>query len=497
MRYMSTRDVALRISPSQGILQGISQEGGLLVPEQLPHVELDLDRLKDMDYRELALHIMHPFFTDFDREELRDRIHRAYDDKFSHPEIAPLVKVGDQYFLELFHGPTLAFKDMALSILPHLLVGALKHLDMDKQVLILTATSGDTGKAALEGFSNVEKIRIMVFYPQDGVSEIQKRQMITHGSDNSMVVGIHGNFDDAQNGVKELFNNADLRHRLTERNILLSSANSINIGRLVPQIVYYFYGYAQLLKNNEIAKGESINVVVPTGNFGNILAAYYAKGMGLPIHRLICASNENNVLTDFFHTGNYSIKRPFRMTSSPSMDILISSNLERLLFEISGRDDHLIKKLIRQLQSRGEYSIEGEMLERLEDFYAGFAKEEDVFKEISQLFQRENYLMDPHTAVAYRVYQDYRNSTQDPTKTVIASTASPFKFGRSVCHALGLEQPEDDFALLEVLSKATGLDIPQGIKDLEHRSILHPYTCHKDEMEKMLEDFIREEEGHD
>lgn len=491
MNYISTRNKNLKITPCQAILQGISEDGGLFLPEKIPTLKETFHQLVSMDYKDLAFTIMKYFFTDFEEKELRNCIEKAYDDKFDTPFIAPVVKKSDVYFLELFHGPTLAFKDMALSILPHLLMTALNQQKSNKEILILTATSGDTGKAALEGFSNIDSIKIMVFYPQKGVSEIQKRQMITHEGDNTRVIGIEGNFDDAQSGVKKLFHDPKLREKLEQNNILLSSANSINIGRLVPQIVYYFHGYLSLLKNDEIHFGENINVVVPTGNFGNILAAYYAKKMGLPIHKLICASNENNVLTDFFQRGEYNINRPFKMTISPSMDILISSNLERLLFEISGGNDLLTQKLISSLQSKGTYTITKSMKEKLEDFYGEFAQEKEVYESISKFFQNTGYVMDPHTAVAYQVYKKYQGETKDNTKTLIASTASPFKFGKSVGKALGLKLAEDDFEMLSEISEVAKLEIPKNIEELKNKKILHPFSCTKEQMQEMVKDFMK------
>ncbi len=490
MNYISTRNKNILKSPSQAIIQGISEDGGLFVPEEMPILKESIDQLIGKGYKDLAFTIMKYFFTDFKEEELRNCIDLAYNNKFDSEEIVPIVQRDGAFFLELFHGPTLAFKDMALSILPHLINTALKKLSIDKKILILTATSGDTGKAALEGFSDVDNIKIMVFYPQDGVSQIQKLQMLTHQGDNTSVVGINGNFDDAQNGVKNLFNDNNLKKELSDNNILLSSANSINIGRLVPQIVYYFYGYLNLLENKEIKSGEKINVVVPTGNFGNILAAYYAKSMGLPINKLICASNENNVLTDFFNTGTYDIQRDFKMTSSPSMDILISSNLERLIFEISDREDGLTKELVNDLQVRKKYKISPEMGEKLRDFYGDFAHENQVEKSIAQLFKTSAYLIDTHTSVAYSVYKDYKESTGDKSKTLIASTASPFKFGASVGKALGIKDIKDDFEMLEVLARMSNSDIPENIKDLKGKRIIHKNICQKHEMKSMVEKFI-------
>ena len=490
MNYISTRDKTISKTPCQAILQGISEDGGLFLPEKSPILKESFNELVDMNYQDLAFTIMKYFFTDFTEEELKSCIENAYDEKFDDANLVPVVKKDGLYFLELFHGPTLAFKDMALSILPHLLNIALKKLNIEKEILILTATSGDTGKAALEGFSNVKNIKIMVFYPQDGVSEIQKMQMLTHEGDNTQVVGIYGNFDDAQNGVKELFNDAQLKMDLDDKNTMLSSANSINIGRLVPQIVYYFYGYLNLLQTKEINPEEKINVVVPTGNFGNILAAYYAKKMGLPINKLICASNENNVLTDFFHTGEYNIQREFKMTSSPSMDILISSNLERLLFEISDGNDMLIKDFISDLKNNGKYTITPSMEENLKAFYGNFATEDEVLENIAKLYNSTGYVIDTHTAVAYSVYKKYQVQSKDATKTLIASTASPFKFGESVGKALGIKDLEDDFELLKKLSDIANVKVPANIANLKNKEMVHNQLCEKHEMKSMVEKFI-------
>ena len=488
MKYISTRDKTISISPSKAIIQGISKDGALFVPSSIPKVK-DIMDLKGKTYKELAYIIMNKFLTDFDPIVLKDCIDKAYDKKFSKDSIVEIAKVEDMFFLELFHGPTLAFKDMALSILPYLLKSAMKINKIGEEVVILTATSGDTGKAALEGFANIEGIKIIVFYPENGVSTIQKRQMITQEGSNAFVVGIRGNFDDAQNGVKELFNNKDFIQSIDESDYLLSSANSINIGRLIPQIVYYFYSYLTLLQQDKLESNEKINVVVPTGNFGNILAAYYGKEMGLPINKLICASNENNILSDFINTGVYDKRRKLVLTSSPSMDILISSNLERLLFHISGEDDKFVKDSMKQLSKDGFYTIENL---NLDGFYADYSTEEEVSYSINKVFKDNNYLMDPHTAVAYNVYEKYKSETKDSTKTIIVSTASPFKFGNMVASAIGIDLEEkDEFTILDELGNQSKIEVPLAIKDLKDKAIVHNNICNKEDMKEELDIFLK------
>lgn len=383
--YKSTRDAEKTVTASQAILKGLADDGGLFVPVSIPKLPVSLGELKEMTYQEIAYTVMKEFLTDFTEEELKSCIAKAYDSKFDTEEIAPLAKVEDAYYLELFHGATIAFKDMALSILPHLLTTSAKKNQVKNEIVILTATSGDTGKAALAGFADVEGTKIIVFYPKNGVSRVQELQMVTQKGDNTSVVAIHGNFDNAQSGVKAMFENKELEKELNEAGYQFSSANSINIGRLVPQVVYYVYAYAKLLQNEEIAEDEEINVVVPTGNFGNILAAYYAKNMGIPIAKLICASNENKVLYDFFQTGTYDCNREFVLTTSPSMDILISSNLERLIYKISGEDARKDTDLMTELKTKGSYAITGEMKANLADFAAGYATEEQVAKTIHDI----------------------------------------------------------------------------------------------------------------
>ena len=463
--YKSTRDAEKTVTASQAILKGLADDGGLFVPVSIPKLPVSLGELKEMTYQEIAYTVMKEFLTDFTEEELKSCIAKAYDSKFDTEEIAPLAKVEDAYYLELFHGATIAFKDMALSILPHLLTTSAKKNQAKNEIVILTATSGDTGKAALAGFADVEGTKIIVFYPKNGVSRVQELQMVTQKGDNTSVVAIHGNFDNAQSGVKAMFENKELEKELNEAGYQFSSANSINIGRLVPQVVYYVYAYAKLLQNEEIAEDEEINVVVPTGNFGNILAAYYAKNMGIPIAKLICASNENKVLYDFFQTGTYDRNREFVLTTSPSMDILISSNLERLIYKISGEDARKDTDLMTELKTKGSYAITGEMKANLADFAAGYATEEQVAKTIHDVYEDTGYVMDTHTAVAATVYKAYREDSKDDRKTVIASTASPYKFAGSVMSAIDPKyKGQDDFKLIEELQKVSGTEIPMPSK---------------------------------
>lgn len=490
--YQSTRSNMEAIQASKAILQGLSNDGGLFVPTILPKLEKTIEELSQMDYRECAYEVMKLLLTDFSEEELKTCIDNAYDDKFDTNDIAPLKKQGNAYYLELFHGPTLAFKDMALSILPYLLITSAKKNNIKEEIVILTATSGDTGKAALEGFADVEGTKIIVFYPKNGVSAIQEKQMVTQKGKNTYVVGITGNFDQAQTGVKNIFNNRELEDRLKNKGYIFSSANSINIGRLVPQIVYYVYSYAQLYKSGQIDKDEKINVVVPTGNFGNILAAYYAKGMGLPIDKLICASNENKVLFDFFSTGVYDKNREFILTTSPSMDILISSNLERLIFQLTGKDYEKTAKFMNDLSQSGKYEITGQMKEEMETFAAGYASEEETAKMIKKIYQETGYVIDTHTAVAAHVYEEYVKETGDNKKTVIASTASPYKFPVSVMEAVDTKFKDiDDFELVDELSKVSGVEIPGAVAELETAEVLHNRVCKPEEMESLVEGILK------
>lgn len=491
--YSSTRNAKEKVTASQAILKGLADDGGLFVPDRIPSLDVTIDELADMNYQETAYAVMKQFLTDFTEEELKDCIQKAYDSKFDTKEIAPLVESDGAYYLELFHGPTIAFKDMALSILPHLLITAARKNQVKNDIVILTATSGDTGKAALAGFADVKGTKIIVFYPKNGVSPIQEKQMVTQKGDNTYVVGIHGNFDQAQTGVKKMFQDKELAAQMDAAGFQLSSANSINIGRLVPQIAYYVYAYAKLYKKGEIAKDEKINVVVPTGNFGNILAAFYAKNMGLPIAKLICASNENKVLFDFFRTGTYDKNREFMLTSSPSMDILISSNLERLIYRIAGNDAAKNKELMTALTSDGAYAITEEMKEQLADFYGNYTSEAETAKVICDLYDKTGYVIDTHTAVAAGVYKKYKEETKDTeTKTVIASTASPFKFTRSVMDAIDKEKYDSmtDFELVDELSRIGHVAVPKAIEEIRTAKVLHDTVCEVAEMPEVVKKFL-------
>ena len=490
--YKSTRSNDVEVTASQAILKGLADDGGLFVPESLPALEADMDTLAGMSYQETAYEVMRQFLTDFTEEELKDCIAKAYDEKFDTKEIAPLVKKDEAYYLELFHGKTIAFKDMALSILPHLLITAARKNEVKEDIVILTATSGDTGKAALAGFADVEGTKIIVFYPKNGVSPIQEKQMVTQKGDNTFVVGIHGNFDQAQTGVKQMFSDPEMKAELFQAGYRFSSANSINIGRLVPQIVYYVYAYAKMYANGEVAKGEKINVVVPTGNFGNILAAYYAKNMGVPIDKLICASNDNKVLYDFFRTGTYDRNREFILTTSPSMDILISSNLERLIYKIAGADAAKDVTLMQNLAAEGKYEITDEMKAQLKDFYGNYASEKETAEEIAEVYKKTGYIMDTHTAVASRVYRKYVAESGDQTKTVIASTASPYKFTRSVMDAIDAEKYKGmgDFELVDALSELSGVKVPQAIEEIRTAPVLHKNVVETEDMPKIVKQFL-------
>ncbi len=489
--YKSTRNSDKTVTASEAILKGLADDGGLFVPEYIPKLDATMDELKSMTYQETAYTVMKQFLTDFTEEELKHCIDSAYDSKFDTDVIAPLVKVEDTYHLELFHGATIAFKDMALSILPHLLTTAAKKNHVDNEIVILTATSGDTGKAALAGFADVPGTKIIVFYPKGGVSRVQELQMVTQKGDNTSVVAIHGNFDNAQSGVKALFEDRELAKQLSDAGYQFSSANSINIGRLVPQVVYYVYAYAKLLENEEIVSGEEINVTVPTGNFGNILAAYYAKKMGVPIAKLICASNENKVLFDFFRTGVYDKNREFILTSSPSMDILISSNLERLIYTIAGQDAEKNAELMAQLREKGEYEITPEMKEKLSDFVGGFATEEETRETIRTTYEKTGYVMDTHTAVAAHVCAKYRADSGDSRKCLVASTASPYKFIHSVMSAINEKYADvDEFELVDELSRISGTAIPKAIEEIRNADVRHTRECDAGEMKAAVKDIL-------
>ena len=488
--YKSTRSDSVPVPASKAILMGLAEDGGLFVPTEFPALDVSLTDLAKMDYRGVAYEVMKLMLTDFTEDELKSCIRNAYGENFDDREIVPVRKADGAYFLELFHGPTIAFKDMALQILPYLLTTSARKNAEEKEIVILTATSGDTGKAAMAGFADVPGTRIMVFYPKDGVSSIQERQMVTQKGDNTRVVGIRGNFDDAQSEVKKIFGDAALREEMAEKGFAFSSANSINIGRLVPQIVYYVFAYTRLLKTGVIKEGEKINIVVPTGNFGNILAAYYGAQMGLPVGKLVCASNSNRVLFDFFTTGTYDRNRDFILTSSPSMDILISSNLERLIYHISGNSSEKTAALMKDLGEKGVYAITDEMKAGLSMFTGGYATEEETADAIRRLYNAEGYVIDPHTAVAAHVYDCFRSQTGDQTPAVIASTASPFKFENSVMRALNEPSDLPDLELADRLSDKAGVAVPEAVNVLRTAEIRHNIVCARDEMKKEVRKFL-------
>lgn len=473
MLYKSTRDSSLRVESAEAIAKGISEDGGLFVPESIPTLSMtEIQNLAPLSYGARAAQIFAKYLTDFTPEELQYCTESAYTTKaFDTESIAELAQVqGEAYLLELWHGPTCAFKDMALQILPYFLTTSVKKLHMDKKVVILVATSGDTGKAALEGFRDVPGTEIMVFYPEEGVSDMQKRQMTTQEGENVTVCAVKGNFDDCQNGVKKIFTDPEIVQAMDAHGLAFSSANSINWGRLAPQIVYYISAYVTLAEKGAIAYGDPINITVPTGNFGNILAAYYAKEMGLPVKKLICASNKNKVLTDFLRTGTYDRNREFYATISPSMDILISSNLERLLYLLTGCDDKQIQTWFTQLQTTGTYTVTPEVQAQLQEiFYGGFCDETGTKETIREMYEKQGYTCDPHTAVAVHVYQQYRQETQDETPTIIASTANPYKFSPAVLDALGKApaQITDEYSLVETLHTVSGMPVPNALASLK------------------------------
>lgn len=491
MYYKSTRDSSVNVTSAQAIAQGISKDGGLFVPSEIPEITFDdIKTMGEMSYPDRAAFVFSKFLTDFSDSEIRYCVDNAYSDKnFDTKNICELAHLFDgTYMLELWHGPTCAFKDMALQILPYLITTSSKKINLDKKVVILVATSGDTGKAALEGFKNVEGTQIMVFYPVDGVSAMQKKQMTTQEGENVSVCAISGNFDDAQNGVKAIFTDKEVENKLSENGLMFSSANSINWGRLAPQIIYYVSSYAQLVFDKEIELGEKINIVVPTGNFGNILAAYYAKKMGIPVNKLICASNSNNVLTDFLNTGVYDRNRKFYTTISPSMDILISSNLERLLYHICGEDDSQIREWFTALSENGRYEVSDAVKNILkEEFCAGYCDDMQTKACIKEQYDKYSYTCDTHTAVAVKVYEDYKVKTGDETKTVIASTASPYKFSNSVLEALGeFDSEMDEFELVDKLFETSKLEIPASLAELKDKEIRFKDTIDKTDMKNFV-----------
>ncbi|MFW5995823.1 MAG: threonine synthase [Halanaerobiaceae bacterium] len=495
MKYISTRGNYGRVDSAEAIRLGMVPKGGLFVPEIVPELSLkEILSFKDFDYRQLAARILQEFLTDFTEEEIWQCVEAAYNaENFAAPDIAPLKKLDENtYILELWHGPTAAFKDMALQLMPHLLTRAIEKGDIDKEVVILVATSGDTGKAALEGFKDVDGVRIIVFYPEEGVSKIQEAQMVTTGGYNTEVVAVKGNFDDCQNSVKSVFGDRKFNQKINNNGFRFSSANSINWGRLVPQIIYYFKAYLDLVNRGEIEGGEEINVTVPTGNFGNILAGYYASRMGLPVKKFICASNENKILTDFINTGKYDLEREFRRTISPSMDILISSNLERFLFSVTGQDHKKINKWYAELRNNGKFVVDKTTAGEIAEIFSGrFATEGDTKETIKDIYEEYAYTIDPHTAVGVSAYRKYCKETKDLTKTVIDSTASPFKFGRAVLSALkGKKIGGDDFEVLRQLEAETGENAHRALSDLEERPVRHERACSSRDIRDEIRDIL-------
>ncbi len=499
MRYISTRGNIKPVSAIEAIKLGMVPQGGLFVPESIPSIsKKQLHSWINLPYSKLAMHIFHFFLAeDFSEQEIAQIVQRVYHKAhFESDEITPLVQLDNRLFiLELFHGPTGAFKDLALQVLPQILSMIIKKLSQSNQLLILVATSGDTGKAALEGFKNVPGIQIVTYYPYEKVSKIQELQMLSTEGDNTHVIALQGNFDDCQNAVKQIFAAQDFNALLYKKGFELSSANSINWGRLFPQIVYYFYAYLSLLRNKHIQENKKINIVVPTGNFGNILAAWYAQEMGLPIEKLICASNINKVLTDFFHSGIYDTNRPFFSTISPSMDILISSNLERFLFEISHRDGKLISNLMKQLQDKGKFVLKESIKHKMNEIiFAGFANEVETLKTIKSVYQKYNYLVDPHTAVGVKIFNDYKKFSNNKTKTIIAATATPFKFNKAVLTALLGENSvkhKDEMVLLHQLSEYTGIPVPAMLQDLDKKLLKHLSIYSRDNARKGLLEVLK------
>ncbi|MCK8828191.1 threonine synthase [Natroniella acetigena] len=494
MNYISTRANYEQVSAAEAIRLGMVPTGGLFVPEKVPTFsQEEIYRMKEDSYQNIAYKILERYLTDYTDEELKDVIRSAYNDtNFDHADIAPIIKLDDKlYILELWHGPTAAFKDMALQLMPHLLIKALAKVKLDKEILILVATSGDTGKAALEGFKDVEGVKIVVFYPQGGVSEVQERQMLTTGGNNTEVIAVEGNFDDCQSVVKDIFGDDHFKELISKNGYQFSSANSINWGRLLPQIIYYFATYAYLLRDGEIKEGDKINISVPTGNFGNILAAYYAYQMGLPVNKFICASNDNKVLTDFFKTGIYDINRDFKQTISPSMDILISSNLERFLFEMTGHDADKINSYYESLNEEGKFAIDEDTKIAINDLFVGeYATEEETQKTITQVFNKFDYTLDTHTAVGVKAYQEYQKEVGDNIVAVIDSTANPYKFSKAVLESLQDIEEENEFKILKELEELTGLEIHRGLQGLEKMEIKHNRSCHSKEIREEIKEIL-------
>lgn len=493
MHFTSTRSPR-NVTSAQAIARGLAEDGGLFIPSEFPKISGELiDRMIDMDYKARAREVLALYLTDFTPAEIADSVEAAYTGTFDAENPAPLVEVAPGLnILELWHGPTCAFKDMALQLLPHLLTISARKAAPGRTMVILTATSGDTGKAALDGFADVPGTKIIVFYPQNGVSAMQKLQMVTQKGDNVAVCAIEGNFDDAQNGVKKIFSDREMKEYLNARNMEFSSANSINFGRLVPQIVYYVSAYCDLIRQGKLHKGEAFNVAVPTGNFGNILAAVYAREMGIPVARLICASNRNNILTDFIRTGVYDRNRPFYTTTSPSMDILISSNLERMLSLLYGGNTSAVAGLMEELARNGRYVISDAARKKLQsEFFGGFCDDAGTAATIGETFRKYHYLCDPHTAVALNVYEQYRRKTGDATPCVLASTASPFKFAAAVLPAIESgELPADEFGMVAKLSEVTGVPVPKPLAGLKDLPVLHTGCVTKEKMNLFIRDFL-------
>lgn len=491
IKYESTRGSKNTLNAAAAVIQGIAEDKGLYVPDHIPALPFEIKDMQGKSYKEIAKAVIGAFFTDYTSEEMQHCIDGAYTGKFEAEEIVPLVKAGDAYFLELYHGRTAAFKDMALSILPYLLTTAMKKENEDKKVCILTATSGDTGKAALEAFADVPGTEIIVFFPDSGVSQVQERQMITQEGANTHVFAIKGNFDDAQTGVKKIFNDDDFAAKLAGYGCKLSSANSINIGRLIPQVAYYVYAYIKMVETGAVKDGEKINIVVPTGNFGNILAAYYASKMGIPVNKFICASNKNKVLTDFINTGTYSTDREFYLTNSPSMDILISSNLERLLYHLCGGNGEEVKTMMESLDKNRQYTVSDRIKEGMKEFYGGSCSVEQTNEAIGRMYADNDYLMDTHTAVAYKVYEDYKAATGDDTPAVIASTASAYKFAESVANSIGINGDMNGFEYIDAVNEKTGVRVPKGLKNLDKKEIRHKGVIEIDDMMKVVEQSVK------
>lgn len=497
MKYRSSRGGYKPVSSAEAIKMGISPDGGLFVPDFVPRLDKDVfGRMEGLSYQERTCIVMEKYLSEFSTDEIEECIYGAYNqESFDDERIAPVVKISDNLFIqELWHGPTCAFKDMALQILPHLLTASLRKTEEKSEILILVATSGDTGKAALEGFKDVAGTRVIVFFPEEGVSEIQKYQMITQEGQNVYVAAVRGNFDDAQTGVKEVFASEEFAGILSRYNIKMSSANSINWGRLLPQIVYYVSAYVDLKTAGDIREGETINIAVPTGNFGNILAAYYAGKMGVPINKLICASNSNNVLADFIKTGVYDSNRRFHKTISPSMDILISSNLERLLYEVTDHDYCKVANWMEELKCRGRYVVDEPTKQEIQAlFWADFCSDPETIETIRSTWLEKKYLLDTHTAVAVNVCTKYREATSDASKTVVVSTASPFKFAGSVAQAIirpELIQDKSEFEILELLASATGIPVPAALKDLDKKKVRHNTVTSRERLDKTILSFL-------